>query len=277
MLSECLFGRCQCFWCSYFIRCIVPQFSSITPKTLFCFCWYSNFCEVSSSKTSCCNGIFLSFSSLHFFGYCGSLEAFHISVNLVCAAIWLTDSIFWLSKRVVVLFLSNTRAPSRILRILFWDLCAIVMYRLFGCSSVSQCITRHLFGVKEPESLNFFNHGLNWDLNVETEIELGIDRHEILKFFENQVSISAPSLTWKFEIVTNSTFLNLTTEIWLFSKVAGFVHKSLRINMNWIFWDFDFSETNPRDESLRIRICKSGFVNPPAWICMDSGFANPDF
>ncbi len=36
-----------------------------------------------------------------------------------------------------MLFLSDTRAPSRILSILFCDLCAIVMYRLFGCSSVS--------------------------------------------------------------------------------------------------------------------------------------------
>ncbi len=72
-----------------------------------------------------------------FIGYCGSLEAFHISVSLICAAIWLIDSIFWFSKRVFVLFLSDTRALSRILSILICDLCAIVMYRLFGCSSVS--------------------------------------------------------------------------------------------------------------------------------------------
>jgi hypothetical protein len=72
-----------------------------------------------------------------FIGYCGSLEAFHISANLIYAAIWLTDSIFWLSKRVFVLFLSNTRVPSWILSILFCDLCTIVMYWLFGCSSVS--------------------------------------------------------------------------------------------------------------------------------------------
>ncbi len=67
MLSDCLFGCCQCFWCSYFIRCIVQHFSSITRKTLFCFCWSSNFCKVSSSNTSSCNGIFLSFSCLHFY------------------------------------------------------------------------------------------------------------------------------------------------------------------------------------------------------------------
>ncbi len=137
MLSDCLFGCCQCFWCSYFIRCIVPHCSSITLKILFCFCWSFNFCKVSLNKTSCCYGIFSSFSCPHFFGHCGSLEAFHIFVSLICAAIWLTDSIFWLSKRVFVLFLSDTRAPSRILSILLCNLCAIVMYRLFGCSSVS--------------------------------------------------------------------------------------------------------------------------------------------
>jgi hypothetical protein len=65
------------------------------------------------------------------------LEAFHISVSFICAAIWLTDSIFWLSKRVFVFFLSYTRVPSRIISILSCDLCTIVMYWLFGCSSVS--------------------------------------------------------------------------------------------------------------------------------------------
>ncbi len=42
-----------------------------------------------------------------FIGYSGSLVAFHISVSLICAAIYVTDSIFWLSKRVFVLFLSE--------------------------------------------------------------------------------------------------------------------------------------------------------------------------
>ena len=122
MLSDCLFGCCQCFWCSYFIRCIVPHFSSITCELFFAFVDLPT--SVRSPRVRLLVVMPFSFLSLVFIfiGYCGSLEAFHISVSLICAAIWLTDSIFWFSKRVFVLFLSDTRAPSRILSILFCDL-----------------------------------------------------------------------------------------------------------------------------------------------------------
>ena len=106
-------------------------------KPFFCFCWCSNFCTVSSSKTSSCNGIFLSFSCLHFYWVLWVIGSFPHFCELDCAAIWLTDSIIWVSKIVFVLFVSETKAPSRILSILFCDLCAIVMHWLFCCCSVS--------------------------------------------------------------------------------------------------------------------------------------------
>jgi hypothetical protein len=38
---------------------------------------------------------------------------------------------------------------------------------------------------------------------------------------------------------------------WLLTKDAGFVHESLQIETNRIFWDFCLHETNPRNESFK--------------------------
>jgi hypothetical protein len=63
---------------------------------------------------------------------------------LISGAIWLIDSIFWLCKRVSVLFLSDTKALWRIHSVYLYDLCTIVMYWLFGCYSVSLTLVQSL-------------------------------------------------------------------------------------------------------------------------------------
>ena len=64
-------------------------------------------------------------------------------------------------------------------------------------------------------------------------------------------------LGWKNEFEIDKIFDKDLIQTIKKSKVAGFVDKSLEINMNLAFWDFYFSETNPQTKSIRI-----GLANP---------------
>ena len=69
-------------------------------------------------------------------GYEGILQAFHVSINLISPASWLTDWRFYFSGRDFVVTCSFSDTPSSILNSLFCASCADFMWRLVGSSGL---------------------------------------------------------------------------------------------------------------------------------------------
>ncbi len=65
------------------------------------------------------------------------------------------------------------------------------------------------------------------------------------------------------------------TPFWVLFKDAGIVYESFRNKLSNLGIFFFLNEST--NQIFRIWIRKSGFANPPAWICKDSRFANLDF
>ena len=82
MHFDCLFGNCQCFSCSYLLRCFVPYFCCIYGEAFLCSCWPSNFCQISSGTTPCFHAFHVGVPRFHFNVTSQPVHNFKINVSL---------------------------------------------------------------------------------------------------------------------------------------------------------------------------------------------------